>query len=127
MISRMKRSRKAEVIGFSTAGGMLVLLAILLPAMSANPTLQLVFALAGLFLVQAGIWRITERTVGSQRRFLALRGEVGGFLALIRTLNTQGAKLQEEETDERWEAFEKSVDALHAAVDRMAEVAGKES
>jgi uncharacterized protein YdbL (DUF1318 family) len=122
----MKRSRKAEIVGFSTAGGVMVLLAILLPSMSANPTLQLLFALAGLFLVQAGIWRITERTVGSQRRFLALRGEIEGFLGLIRTLNAQGVKLQEEDTEERWEAFQKSVDALHAAVDRMADVAGKE-
>jgi hypothetical protein len=76
--------------------------------------------------VQAGIWRITERTLGKERRFLALRGEVESFLSLIRTLNAQGVRLQEEDTEERWDAFQKSVAALHAAVDRMADVAGRE-
>jgi hypothetical protein len=35
-------------------------------------------------------------------------------------------RLQEEDTEERWDAFQKSVAALHAAVDRMADVAGRE-
>ena len=123
----MKKSRKAEIIGFSAAGGVMVALAILLPAVSSNLSLQLIFALVGLFLVQAGIWRITERTIRKERRFLTLRGEVGSFLSLVRTLNAQGVRLREENTEERWKQFHASVEALHDSVDRMADAAGREA
>ena len=123
----MRKSRRAEIIGFSIAGGIMVTLAILLPSVSSNLSLQLILALVGLFLVQAGIWRIMERTIRKERRFLALRGEVESFLSLVRTLNAQGVRLREENTQERWQGFHASVEALHDSVDRMAEAAGREA
>ena len=122
----MRKARKAETIGFSVVGTLMVFLAITLPTFTSSLTYQLPFALVGLFLVQAGIWRMTERTLRNERRFLALRGEVEGFLGLVRTLNAQGARLREEGTEERERAFRESIRALHSCVDRIVDVAGRE-
>lgn len=85
----MRNSRKAEIIGFSIAGDVMVSLAILLPAVSSNLSNQLIFAWVGLFLIRAGIWRIMERTIRKKRGFLALQGEVDGILSLLRTSNAR--------------------------------------
>jgi hypothetical protein len=44
----------------------------------------------------------------------------------IRVLNAHGIKLRNEDTEAAREAFRETLDSLHAAVDRMAEVAGRE-
>ena len=87
---------------------------------------QVFVALLGLLLIFSGVWRLTARVLPNERKSLILRREVENFLGLIRTLNAQAVRLGREETETAKDHYRETIDALHAAVDRMAEVAGRE-
>ncbi len=122
----MRTIRNVLAFGIPVAGTLMVLLAVLLPSISANQPFQITLVLAGLVLCQLGIWRLAARILPNQRRYLALRAEVESFLSFIRILNAQAIRLREEDTDPRRQAYRETIDALHLAADRIAEVAGRE-
>jgi len=112
-------------IGFPILGMTLVFAAILVPAISLNLQLQVVVVLAGLLILETGVWKLTEKILPNERTHLALRAEVDRFIDQIRVLNARGEEFQTQETETSEEAFRETVDALHASVERMAEVAGQ--
>ncbi|MGW8265167.1 MAG: hypothetical protein ACWGSQ_02300 [Longimicrobiales bacterium] len=122
----MRNLRKTLAIGLPILGTVLVFLAILMPSIALNLRLQILVVLIGLLIIEAGVWRLTAKVLPSERKFLALRMEVDGFIDRIRVLNAYAVNLRQSYSDTTREAFRETVDALHAAVDRMAEVAGKE-
>lgn len=123
----MRNIRKAISAGISILGAVLVFLAILLPSISMDLGRQIPVVLLGLLLIEAGVWKLTERFLPNGRRFLALRAEVEHFLVLIRSLNARAVELRIMGTDEAHTAFQKTLTELHSSVDRMAEVAGQEA
>jgi len=122
----LRNLRKLIAVGFPILGITLVFTAILVPAISLNLQLQIGVVLVGLLIIEAGVWRLTEKILPNERKYLALRTEVDDFIDRIRVLNAQGGKLRVQETDAELEAFRETVAALHASVDRMAELAGRE-
>ena len=111
-------------MGFPILGTLLVFAAILIPSIALNLQIQIVVVLLGILIIEAGVWRLTAKILPNERKFLALRAEVDSFIDRIRILNAHGTKLREQDTENMREAFRETVDSLHAAVDRMAEVAG---
>lgn len=113
-------------MGFPILGTLLVFAAILIPSIALNLQIQIVVVLLGILIIEAGVWRLTAKILPNERKFLALRAEVDSFIDRIRILNAHGTKLREQDTENMREAFRETVDSLHAAVDRMAEVAGRQ-
>lgn len=113
-------------MGIPILGMVIVFSAILVPAISLNLRLQIVVVLLGLLIIESGVWRLTAKVLPNERRYLTLRKEVESFVGLIRVLNAQAKNLQAQETETGKENFKETIDALHAAVDRMVEVAGRE-
>lgn len=122
----MRNLRRTLAIGLPILGMILVFVAILMPSIALNLRLQILVVLVGLLIIEAGVWRLTAKVLPNERKFLALRAEVEGFIDRIRVLNAYGINLRESDSEVTREAFKETVDALHAAVDRMAEVAGRE-
>ena len=124
--ARLTTLRKALAVGFPIAGTILVFLALLLPTISVSLRTQIAVVLLGLIIIQAGVWRLTPRILPDERRYLALRAEVNTFVDRIRVLNAQGVRLRAEDSESARDAFLKTLDDLHDAVDRMADAAGRE-
>ena len=122
----MRNMRKILAIGLPILGTILVFLAILVPVIALNLQLQIVVVLVGLLIIEAGVWRLTAKILPNERKYLALRTEVDGFIDRIRVLNAHGVNLRKEDTATSREAFRETLDALHEAVDRMEKVAGRE-
>ena len=74
---------------------------------------------AGIFVLLLAVWYAANPFLFSTRRYLQLRVEVVRFIGLVRELNNAvvaGAQLGQ---------VEQAQSALHEAVDRIAEAAGK--
>jgi hypothetical protein len=122
----LRNLRKILAMGLPVLGTILVFLAILVPAIAMNLQLQIAVVLVGLLIIEAGVWRLAARILQNERKYLFLRAELAGFIDRIRVLNAHGVNLRKADTEAAREAFRETLDALHAAVDRMAEVAGRE-
>ena len=122
----MRHLRKILAAGLPILGTVIVFSALLVPSISFTLRLQVFVALLGLLLIFSGVWRLTARVLPNERKYLILRREVENFLGLIRTLNAQAVRLGREETETAKDHYRETIDALHTAVDRMAEVAGRE-
>ena len=122
----MRKFRKILAVGFPILGTILVFLAILVPAVSLSLRLQVVVVLVGLLIIEAGVWHLPGKVLPNERKYLALRTEVNAFIDRVKLLNAHGVKLRSEDAEATRHAFRETIDALHAAVDRMAEVAGRE-
>lgn len=122
----MRKARKFLAMTLPILGTILVFLAILVPVISANLQIQVTVVLIGILVIEAGVWRLTSRILPNERKYLALRAEVRAFVDRVRVLNADGVKLRAAYTESDREAFLATLDSLHAAVDRMAKVAGRE-
>lgn len=80
---------------------------------------QIGIALVGILMLEAGVWGIAQELVSEERTYGELRDTVDEFMERVRALNEQAV-----DGDEAGVAEER--EAMHALVDRMAEVAGRE-
>lgn len=87
---------------------------------------RLMAVLLGILLVEAGAWNMANAILPSSRRYLELREEVGKFVGRIPELNSTAVEARSSNARGDWEAYERVVADLHAIVDRMGAVAGKE-
>ena len=87
--------------------------------------LQLAVVIVGLFLVEAGVWNLSQWLLPNDRQYVGLRAEGDHFIMLIRQLNEAAIKLKEQEDEAHREAFEAVRDAMHESVDKMTQLAGK--
>ena len=122
----MRKLRKILALGFTLLGTVLVFLAVLVPAISQYLQLQVLVVLVGVLIIEAGVWRLTSAVLPEERKYAALRTEVNAFVERVRLLNAHGVKLQTGDDELTREEFRETLTALHAAVDRIAEVAGRE-
>ena len=122
----MRKLRKIMAMGLPILGTVLVFLAILVPAISLNLQLQILVVLVGILFIEAGVWKLTEKVLPSERKYLALRAQVDDFIGGVRVLNARAVAVRSEETASTRAAYEAALAALHSAVDRMGEVAGLE-
>ncbi|MEX0935555.1 MAG: hypothetical protein WD013_01540 [Gemmatimonadota bacterium] len=87
---------------------------------------KLFAVLAGILLVEAGVWNAANPFGRSPRKYLELRSEVEGFLQQVRQLNAAATEARMFRGSGSWQRYRATVDAMHESVERMARVAGKE-
>ncbi len=74
---------------------------------------------AGLVVLEVGVWYAASPFLTNERRYLALRTELDGFVKLVRELNT--AVISEAGADQ----VEQVRSKMHESVDHMTKLAGK--
>jgi hypothetical protein len=120
----MRSVRRSVDQALPVAGIIMVLAAVLF--LWQNLYLQLAVVIAGIVLIEAGIWKLAHPLLPSQRKYRALRTEVDDFIDLVRRLNAAGV--------EREAGAPGAIDSVAAvkremlvSVDRMVDYAGKET
>ena len=86
---------------------------------------QIAVVTVGILLLEAGIWKLAHQLLPGERTYLALRLEVDQFIALVRGLNEAALQVRAHNAPASQQAFEEIQAAMHQAVERMAQVAGK--
>jgi hypothetical protein len=88
--------------------------------------LQLTVVIAGILLIEAGIWELAHPLLPSQRKYRALRAEVDEFIVMVRRLNAAAVRREAGATGGEAEVLAVKQEML-ASVERMAEHAGRET
>ena len=86
----MKRSRKRTRVAVNeilALGGVSIIL--LQAAFMTDSRADVSLILLGIIINQIGVWRLASHILPPKRVYMALRGEVDDFVALVRKLNTQ--------------------------------------
>jgi hypothetical protein len=91
-----------------------------------NLYLQLGVVIAGIFLIEAGIWKLAHPLLPSQRRYGALRAEVDDFIRLVRQLNAAGVEREAGTAGGSARVAAVRTEML-ASIERMVECAGRET
>jgi len=120
----MRRARKLIDVSIPIVGALIVFVAVVLIS-DVHLQARVLTVLVGVLLIEAGAWNLTDPLLPSERKYMALREEVDGFIDRVRTLNDAAVEARDEETEAAWRAYREAVEELHAAVDRMAEAAGQ--
>lgn len=120
----MRRIRNALQLALPVLG-MVVVFGGMLMVPPTNLRLQLMVVLAGVLILEAGVWGLTDRILPSERQYGALREEGDRFIGLIRDLNA-AAVARKGGGDRGDEAFHDALSVMHGSVDLMGEVAGEE-
>ena len=118
----MRRTRRGVEIGLPIAGAMLVLAAVLF---FRSQTVQLAVVVLGLALMGVAIRNPGSPVLSSERRYVALRHEVDGFIVLVRRLNRATLALASESTPQNRARLLEVRDEMLESVKRMEQVAGK--
>ncbi len=120
--SAVRMCRQAIDTGLPFVGVLVIVSAVLFVR---ELLVQLPIVMLGILFIEAGIWQLAHQVLPGERTYHALRCEGDQFLGLIRQLNTAALAVQERDTPENHQAFGEVRDAMHQAVERMADVAGK--
>ncbi|MDH3599637.1 MAG: hypothetical protein OEU26_08385 [Candidatus Tectomicrobia bacterium] len=117
----MRIFRKFLAIILPILGGILLLYSAVV-----EPTIQRQFLILGIgfIVILVGAWRLFHGLLPNERRFFKLRGEVDAFVKLVRHLNTESYQLKQNASLHRSQVIQDLQNEMHAAVDRMVEVAG---
>lgn len=120
---RSSRDRIARLVdaGLPTFGVFIVLAAVVLGGGGWG---AIWMAVAGLLLVEAGVWRLGSRVM-HERRYLPLRREVGRFTGLARDLHHATTAARASGSPEARAELDRTLAAMRASLDRMAAVAGR--
>lgn len=119
----MRSLRRWLSIGLPVMGMVVVLIAIVSVV---DRQMQLVFVVAGVLLIEAGVWKLANPILPSERRYTELRGEVDHFVDLVREMNAAAVEARQSDSDDRWDDYQDLLSTLHESVDRMGQLAGKE-
>ncbi len=122
----MRKIRRLIELGLPIIGMVVVFGAILLPTINLDLQLQVVIALVGILMIEAGVWKLTSPFLPSERKYIALRGEVDRFIDLVRQLNSAVMK-SGSESGESSSAVLETLDSMHASVEKMGSLAGREA
>lgn len=87
---------------------------------------RLLAVLVGMLLVEAAVWNLANPLLPSNRRYLDLRAEVEGFIGKVPALNSVALDARSSDAPADWERYRSVLEEMHASVERMGVVAGKE-
>ena len=105
-------------------GALIVFLALLLGS-DHHPNIRLAFAMVGILVIEAGVWKLTNPLLPSERKYLGLRAEVDDFILLVRALNRTTLEARATGAEEQWNEFREILGLMHSSVDDMGALAGK--
>jgi Na+(H+)/acetate symporter ActP len=88
--------------------------------------LQMIVVLAGVLMIEAGVWGLTGAVLPNERQFVALREEGDRFIGLIRNLNAAKVGMLREESEQTSAAVQEALDAMHDSVRIMGDLAGQD-
>jgi len=107
-----------------TGGGILIIIGSVMADDSVTLQVQIGWVVLGILLIEAGVGGFTNQFVGNERRYGRLREAGDRTMELVRELNSAAvAHYQGREDDSR---FQKTLEAMHAKVREMAELAAIE-
>lgn len=87
---------------------------------------MILVVLLGILLIEAGVWKLSNPFLPTERRFNELRLEVDQFMELVRELNGAAMEARGPEGDEgSWARFRNTIATMHASVERMGQAAGR--
>jgi len=87
---------------------------------------MILVVLLGILFIEAGVWKLSNPFLPTERRFNALRLEVDQFMELLRELNGSAIEaLSGEGNASAWARFRNTLATMHASVERMGEAAGR--
>lgn len=118
----MRTFRKIVEAGLPLVGTAVVLAAVLF--LPDNLMLQLVVVVAGILLVEAGVWRLTNPFLPSERRNDELRREVDDFLELVRELDREADAAEADLSEDAGRRLDAIRAEMHDSVDRMGTLTG---
>lgn len=119
----MRRLRRTIEMGLPVLGAVLMLAGVLFFA--GNLVAQLVVVAVGLLLVEAGVWKLANPVLPSERRYNALRSEVDSFIGLVRRLNRATLENASEPTPGNRARLLQIRDEMLESVKRMEGFAGR--
>jgi hypothetical protein len=91
---------------------------------SLNIQTQLVIALLGVLLMEAGVWGLSSKVFPSERRYIDLRAEGDNIIQLIRELNAAAVTRGNDANDD---SFQGILEEMQNSVKRIAEKASREA
>jgi hypothetical protein len=119
----MRRTVRRFIEGaLPIAGSSIIFLAILFLY---DPVVQIAVAAVGVLMIQAGIWKLTQPILPSERQYQALRREVDYFIGLVRRLNAAALGVKESDNQSTRYAFDEAQQLMRESYDRMTQLAGK--
>jgi hypothetical protein len=86
---------------------------------------QLFLVVAGLLMTEAGFFRLADRFLPDERKYMALRAELDHFTNLVRQLNAAALARDREDDQANRFLFEEVRKKMHQSVDQMVRFAGK--
>lgn len=116
----MRAFRKYLDIGLPIIGTVIVLAGALLLM---NLYARMAAVIFGVFLIEAGVWKLADPLLPNERKFGALRSEVDDFIVLVRRLNTAALEIQAGDVNAE-ARFDGTRLAMLESVDRMTAFAG---
>ncbi|HKJ02409.1 MAG TPA: hypothetical protein VJ997_08140 [Longimicrobiales bacterium] len=120
----MRRLRNLIQASIPIVGAIIIFLAlILIPDGYAQARLGVV--VFGILVLEAGVWKVANRFLPSERRYDDLRQEVDRFILLVRGLHRASLEARTSGSDQAWERVREVTDTMHDSVDRLAEMAGR--
>ena len=120
----MRRIRHLIEASIAIAGAAIVFLALILIS-DANPQIRLGVVLVGILMIEAGVWNLPNYILPDERQYVDLRGKVDEFILLVRALNHAALEARATGAGEARRNVHGILDAMHASVDQMAELAGR--
>ena len=120
----MRTLRSVVEVGIPILG-MVIVFAGVLFVPPTNLQMQILVVLAGVLLLEAGVWGMTSQLFPNERAYTALREEGDRFIGLIRNINA-AAVARNANSEGSNERFDEALAAMHASVEKMAELAGLE-
>lgn len=123
---KVRGYRKTVEIGLPILG-MLVVFGGVIFVSPTELQIQLLVVLAGVMMIEAGVWGMTKAILPNERRFVALREEGNRFIGLIRILNAAKVIDLREGSDHTRRAVAVALEEMHDSVRTMGELAGQES
>ena len=117
----MRRRETIEVL-LPILGIVLIFAAILIPPLNETMIRQVIVVLAGLLVLETGVWHMASPFLPEDRRHHRLRAEVDHFIAQVRELNR--VALRDPEGDGHPPGREELLAEMHETVERIGALAG---
>jgi hypothetical protein len=120
----VRRLRHLIEAAIAIAGAAIVFLALVLIT-DDHPQLRVGIVLLGVLMIEAGVWNLPNYILPSERKYLDLREKVDEFILLVRALNREVLEARAAGTGGSSGKVQDILDAMHASVEQMGELAGR--
>jgi len=119
----LKRNLRRSIDIGLTITGVIIIFGSILYGAYISLEQQLMQVIVGVMLMEAGVWRLSNKILHTDRSYTDLREEGDYIIKLIRELNA--AALVRDKGEEDDGQFQIVLEEMHSSVERMSELAGR--